>query len=45
VALVDGKGSSIFQGGGSSKSKDQSKKEFKQLPYPPKGKGIKEEKP
>ena len=41
VALVDGKGSSMSQGGGSSKSKGQSKKGSKQSPYPPKGKGIK----
>ena len=37
VALVDGKGSSMSQGGGSSKSKGQSKKGSKQSPYPPKG--------
>ena len=41
VALVDGKGSSMSQGGGSSKSKGQSKKGSNQSPYPPKGKGIK----
>ena len=41
VALVDGKGASMSPGGGTTKSKGQSKKGSKQSPYPPKGKGIK----
>ena len=39
VVLVDGKGSNMSPGGGTSKSKGQ-KKGSKQAPHPPKGKGV-----